>query len=211
MNDGLRIGDAEREEAARELGEHFALGRITAEEHSERLEQVWAARTKADLAPAFRDLPRPQVRRPAQAAARERRTHPRFELPYVPFPLKVLLGIVLIWWGFHHLLFLVLGCFLDTAVMLLVFVPMLLPAAKLLGVDLVHFGVVVVINMMIGLVTPPFGMLLFVTNALTGIPIKAMLREGWLFLAMLMGLLLLLTLVPQIVLWLPQTMGYGLK
>jgi tripartite ATP-independent transporter DctM subunit len=110
-----------------------------------------------------------------------------------------------------NLVFLVLGCFLDTAVMLLVFVPMLLPAAKLLGIDLVHFGVVVVINMMIGLVTPPFGMLLFVTNALTGIPIKAMLREGWLFLAMLMGLLLVLTLVPQIVLWLPQTMGYGLK
>jgi tripartite ATP-independent transporter DctM subunit len=110
-----------------------------------------------------------------------------------------------------NVVFLVLGCFLDTAVMLLVFVPMLLPAAKLLGIDLVHFGVVVVINMMIGLVTPPFGMLLFVTNALTGISIKAMLREGWLFLAMLMGLLLLLTLVPQIVLWLPQSMGYGLK
>jgi tripartite ATP-independent transporter DctM subunit len=108
-----------------------------------------------------------------------------------------------------NLVFLVLGCFLDTAVMLLVFVPMLLPSVKLLGVDPVHFGVVVVINMMIGLVTPPFGMLLFVTNALTGIPIKAMLREGWLFLVMLLGLLLLLTLVPQIVLWLPQTMGYG--
>jgi hypothetical protein len=108
VNDGLRIGDAEREEAARELGEHFALGRITAEEHSERLEQVWSARTKADLAPAFRDLPRPQVRRSPQAAARERRAHPRFELPSVPFPLKVLLGIVLIWWGFHHLLLLVL-------------------------------------------------------------------------------------------------------
>jgi tripartite ATP-independent transporter DctM subunit len=108
-----------------------------------------------------------------------------------------------------NLVFLVLGCFLDTAVMLLVFVPMLLPSVKLLGVDPVHFGVVVVINMMIGLVTPPFGMLLFVTNALTGIPIKAMLREGWLFLVMLFGLLLMLTLVPQIVLWLPQTMGYG--
>ena len=107
--------------------------------------------------------------------------------------------------------FLVLGCFLDTAVMLLVFVPMLLPAAKLLGVDLVHFGVVVIVNMMIGLVTPPFGMLLFVTNALTGIPIKDMLREGWLFLVMLMALLLAMTCFPQIVLWLPQTMGYGVK
>jgi tripartite ATP-independent transporter DctM subunit len=110
-----------------------------------------------------------------------------------------------------NLVFLVLGCFLDTAVMLLVFVPMLLPAAKLLGIDLVHFGVIVIIMLMIGLVTPPFGMLLFVTNALTGIPIKAMLREGWLFLVMLLLLLLLLTLVPQIVLWLPQSMGYGLK
>ena len=110
-----------------------------------------------------------------------------------------------------NVVFLVLGCFLDTAVLLLVFVPMLLPAAKLLGIDLVHFGIVVIINMMIGLVTPPFGMLLFVTNALTGIPIKDMLREGWLFLLMLVGLLLVLTLVPQIVLWLPQTMGYGLR
>jgi len=107
--------------------------------------------------------------------------------------------------------FLVLGCFLDVSVMLLVFVPMLLPAAKLLQIDLVHFGVVVVVNMMIGLVTPPFGMLLFVTNALTGIPIRDMIREGWLFLLMLVGLLLAMVLFPQIVLWLPQSMGYGLK
>lgn len=110
-----------------------------------------------------------------------------------------------------NVVFLVLGCFLDTAVMLLVFVPMLLPAAKLLGVDLVHFGVVVVVNMMIGLITPPFGMLLFVTNALSGIPIKAMLREGWLFLVMLLVLLVAMTVFPQIVLWLPQSMGYGVK
>jgi len=96
-------------------------------------------------------------------------------------------------------------------VMLLVFVPMLLPAAKVLDIDLVHFGVVVVVNMMIGLVTPPFGMLLFVTNALTGIPIRDMIREGWLFLVMLIGLLLVMVLFPQIVLWLPQTMGYGVK
>ncbi len=105
-------------------------------------------------------------------------------------------------------LFLVLGCFLDVSVMLLVFVPMLIPAARLLGIDLVHFGVVVVVNMMIGLVTPPFGMLLFVTNALTGIPLKDMVREGLPFTALLIVCLLLLTLFPQIVLWLPQTMGY---
>lgn len=114
MNERLRIGDAERDEAARELGEHFALGRITADEHSERLDQVWSARTAADLAPAFRDLPRARQPRPEA-----RRTHPvsdrsggrrrRPELPHVPFPLKVLLGIVAIWWGFHHVLLLVLA------------------------------------------------------------------------------------------------------
>jgi len=108
-----------------------------------------------------------------------------------------------------NFLFLVLGCFLDVSVLLLVFVPMLLPAVKLLGIDLVHFGVLVVLNMMIGLIHPPFGMLLFVTKALTGIPIGEMMKEGWPFLVMLLVLLLALTFFPQIVLWLPQTMGYG--
>ena len=108
-----------------------------------------------------------------------------------------------------NLMFLVLGCFLDVSVLLLVFVPMLLPAAKLLGVDLVHFGVLVVLNMMIGLIHPPFGMLLFVTKALTGIPIGEMMKEGWPFLVMLLLLLLAITLFPQIVLWLPHTVGYS--
>ena len=62
-----------------------------------------------------------------------------------------------------NLIFLILGCFLDVSVLLLVFVPMLLPTVKALGIDLVHFGVLVVLNMMIGLIHPPFGMLLFVT------------------------------------------------
>jgi tripartite ATP-independent transporter DctM subunit len=107
-----------------------------------------------------------------------------------------------------NVMFLALGCFLDVSVLLLVFVPMLLPAAKLLGVDLVHFGVLVVLNMMIGLIHPPFGMLLFVTKALTGIPIGEMMKEGWPFLVMLLLLLLAITVFPQIVLWLPHTMGY---
>jgi TRAP-type C4-dicarboxylate transport system permease large subunit len=92
--------------------------------------------------------------------------------------------------------------------MLLVFVPMLIPSAQALGIDLVHFGVVVVVNMMIGLVTPPFGMLLFVTNALTGISLRDMVREGLPFTLLLIFSLLLITLFPQIVLWLPQSLGY---
>ncbi|MEY3549562.1 MAG: hypothetical protein RL520_230 [Pseudomonadota bacterium] len=107
-----------------------------------------------------------------------------------------------------NLLFLILGCFLDVSVLLLVFVPMLLPAVDLLGIDKVHFGVLVVLNMMIGLIHPPFGMLLFVTKALTGIPIMAMVREGLLFLVMLLVLLVAMTLFPPIVLWLPMQMGY---
>jgi tripartite ATP-independent transporter DctM subunit len=108
-------------------------------------------------------------------------------------------------------LFLVLGCFLDVSVLLLVFVPILLPAVNALGIDLVHFGVLVCLNMMIGLIHPPFGMLLFVTKALTGIPIGEMMREGWLFLVMLLGLLLAMTFFPEITLWLPRTMGYAVS
>jgi tripartite ATP-independent transporter DctM subunit len=107
-----------------------------------------------------------------------------------------------------NVLFLVLGCFLDTSIMLLVLVPILLPTAKLLGVDLVHLGVMLVVNMMIGLVTPPFGMLLFVINALAGVPLKGMIREAWLFIGVLIVALVMMTVFPQIVLWLPQTMGY---
>jgi tripartite ATP-independent transporter DctM subunit len=110
-----------------------------------------------------------------------------------------------------NLLFLVLGCFLDTSIMLLVLVPILLPTARLLGVDLVHFGVMVVVNMMVGMVTPPFGMLLFVINALAGVPLKDMIRESWIFIGMLIVALALVTFVPQTVLWLPRVLGYAGK
>ncbi|MDH5204243.1 MAG: TRAP transporter large permease [Hylemonella sp.] len=107
-----------------------------------------------------------------------------------------------------NLVFLVLGCFLDVSVMLLVFVPMLIPSVKALGIDLVHFGVLAVVNMMVGLVTPPFGMLLFVTTALTGISLREMVKEGLPFTLLLLLSLLLLTCFPQIVLWLPHSLGY---
>ena len=110
-----------------------------------------------------------------------------------------------------NVLFLILGCFLDTSIMLLVLVPIILPAANLLHIDLVFFGVMLVVNMMIGLVTPPFGMLLFVINALAGVPLKGMIREAWLFIGVLIGSLALITFFPQVVLWLPHTLGYGVR
>jgi C4-dicarboxylate transporter DctM subunit len=110
-----------------------------------------------------------------------------------------------------NILFLVLGCFLDTSIMLLVLVPIILPAANALHIDLVFFGVMLVVNMMIGLVTPPFGMLLFVINALAGVPLKGMIREAWLFIGVLIASLAIMTVVPETILWLPHLLGYGVK
>jgi tripartite ATP-independent transporter DctM subunit len=104
-------------------------------------------------------------------------------------------------------LFLVLGCFLDAAVLLLVFVPLFLPAVKALGVDLVHFGVMIIVNLMIGLVTPPYGLLLFVLAALGRVPLVEIVREIWIFILPLIAALLAITLAPDLVLALPRALG----
>ena len=105
-------------------------------------------------------------------------------------------------------LFLVLGAFLDTLLMLLIIVPMLMPTVIALGIDPVYFGVVSVVNMMIGLVTPPIGELVFLMAGVTGIKVAEISREIWPFLAVLIALLFVLVYVPSITLWLPETMGY---
>jgi tripartite ATP-independent transporter DctM subunit len=107
-----------------------------------------------------------------------------------------------------NLLFLLFGCFLDATVMLLVLVPLVIPTLRALGIDLVHFGVVIVVNIMIGLITPPYGVLLFVINGLTGISLKEMIAEIWPFLGILVLALLLMVLIPDTVLWLPRQFGY---
>jgi tripartite ATP-independent transporter DctM subunit len=107
-----------------------------------------------------------------------------------------------------NILFLLLGCFLDVLTSLLIIVPMLMPSIRALGIDTVHFGVVIVINMMIGLITPPYGELLFIINGLTGIPINRMIREVLPFLAVLITAMFLMVFFPEIVLWLPMQFGY---
>jgi tripartite ATP-independent transporter DctM subunit len=119
------------------------------------------------------------------------------------FELSPLLFLLLV-----SILFLLLGCVLDAMTMLLVIVPIVLPTLKALGVDLVHFGVVVVVNMMIGLITPPYGVLLFVLNSTTGTPLKDIIREMWVFITILLLSLLMMILFPEIVLWLPRVTGY---
>jgi tripartite ATP-independent transporter DctM subunit len=108
-----------------------------------------------------------------------------------------------------NVLLLVLGCILDATTIILVIIPLFIPACRELGIDLVHFGVVAVVNCMIGLITPPYGILLFVINAVTRIPLSEIIREIWLFVAVLIFALLLLILLPGIVLWLPRMFGYA--
>lgn len=115
-------------------------------------------------------------------------------------PLLFLLGV--------NLLILVLGCVLDATTIILVIVPLFIPTATELGIDLVHFGVLVVVNSMIGLITPPYGILLFVINAVTGIPLRAIISEIWAFLGVLIFALIILMLSPDLVLWLPRLFGY---
>lgn len=103
---------------------------------------------------------------------------------------------------------LLLGCILDATVIILVIVPLFIPTCQALGIDLVHFGVLIVVNSMIGLITPPYGILLFVINAVTGIPLKEIISEVWAFLGVLILALLTMIFVPEIVLWLPRLFGY---
>ena len=108
-----------------------------------------------------------------------------------------------------NLLLLLLGCVLDATTIILVIIPLFLPTCRELGIDLVHFGVVAVVNCMIGLITPPYGMLLFVINAVTRIPLGEIIREVLPFLAVLILALLVLILFPSITLFLPRLLGYG--
>ncbi|QYO78892.1 TRAP transporter large permease [Devosia salina] len=106
-----------------------------------------------------------------------------------------------------NILYLLLGCFLDVSTIMLVITPLFIPTAAALGIDLHHFGVVVVFNMMIGLITPPYGILLYIIKAINGIPLGEMIREVWVHIAMLVGILMLITYVPELVLWLPRAAG----
>lgn len=115
-------------------------------------------------------------------------------------PLVFLIGV--------NVLILLLGCVLDATTIILVILPLFIPTAGELGIDLVHFGVVAVVNSMIGLITPPYGILLFVINAVSRIPLVEIIREIWSFLAVLIFALLLLILFPGLVLFLPRMFGY---
>jgi tripartite ATP-independent transporter DctM subunit len=108
-----------------------------------------------------------------------------------------------------NLMLLVLGCFLEGSTIILVILPVLLPTATALGIDPVHFGVVTVLNIMIGLVTPPYGLLLFMMTRIADVSLMELVREVMPFLVVMLGALVLFTLSPDLVLFLPRLAGYS--
>jgi C4-dicarboxylate transporter, DctM subunit len=109
---------------------------------------------------------------------------------------------------FVNLVLLLLGCVLEGGTILLVIVPIFIPAAQALGIDMVHFGLVVTVNIMLGLITPPYGLLLFIVAAISGAPLRRIIVDVLPFLGVLIAALAFLTLVPDAVLWLPRLFGY---
>ena len=107
-----------------------------------------------------------------------------------------------------NVLMLVLAVVIDEVTILLVVVPLLVPVAHGVGIDPVHFGVVIVVNMMVGLALPPHGLLLFVIQGLTGTPLGAIFREIPVFIITMIVVLLIVTFVPDLALALPHAMGY---
>jgi tripartite ATP-independent transporter DctM subunit len=105
-----------------------------------------------------------------------------------------------------NILFLILGMFLDTAVLQFVFLPMVLPIARQLGIDMVHFGVLICLNMMIGLSTPPFGFLLFVTAGISKTPYVKIVKEIMPMVGLLILLLVAIMVFPEIVTFVPNLM-----
>jgi tripartite ATP-independent transporter DctM subunit len=103
-----------------------------------------------------------------------------------------------------NILFLILGMLMDTNAIMLIFLPIVLPVVKSVGIDLVHFGVVVTLNLMIGLLTPPFGVLLFLLNGLTKVPIEDILREVFPYIIVLVFVLFLITYWEGLVMFLPN-------
>jgi tripartite ATP-independent transporter DctM subunit len=103
-----------------------------------------------------------------------------------------------------NVVFLIAGCFFDICAIILVFTPMILPVLKAFQIDMVHWGVVEVLNVCIGFLTPPFGVGLYVLSDLSGLSVSQVTRSVLPFLIPLLVSLGLITYIPQLVLWLPK-------
>lgn len=106
--------------------------------------------------------------------------------------------------GILNIFFLIWGCVLDPVTSMVILVPIFIPLVQQVGIDLVHFGLVVVMNLMIGLVTPPVGLLLFLTSSMAQERLEKVVKEIVPFLIALLLVLVICTYIPGIVMWLPD-------
>ena len=109
--------------------------------------------------------------------------------------------------AYINIMLLVLGTLMDMAPLILILTPILLPVIKSIGIDPVHFGMIMMVNLGIGLITPPVGAVLFVGSAVAKLKIEQVVKAMKPFFVILLFVLMLVTYVPQISLWLPRTMG----
>ncbi len=103
-----------------------------------------------------------------------------------------------------NVILLIMGCFLEATSIITIMVPMLLPIARAIGMDLVAFGVIVVLNAMIGLITPPVGLCLYISAGIAELPMSKVIKPVLLFMIPLVTVLLLISLFPQIITFLPN-------
>ena len=103
-----------------------------------------------------------------------------------------------------NFMLLVLGCLMDMAPLILICTPILLPVVMKLGVDPVHFGMIMLLNLGIGLLTPPVGSVLFVGCAIGNVRMEDVIRTIWPFYAAMFAVLMMVTFIPALSLWLPS-------
>ena len=103
-----------------------------------------------------------------------------------------------------NVLLLILGMFLEGGALLIIVAPLLVPLAKVMGIDLIHFGLIMIVNIMIGGITPPFGSMMFTTCSITGVRIGQFIMEIWPFIITLLLVLLVVTYLPAVVMFLPN-------
>lgn len=107
-----------------------------------------------------------------------------------------------------NVIYLFMGTFMETNAAIILTVPILLPIVTAVGVSPVHFGIVTIVNLAIGFVTPPLGANLFMASAIGGVPLNKLAKDIWPWIGVAVVALLLITYIPQLVLFLPKIMGY---
>lgn len=135
-----------------------------------------------------------------------------FTIDMLPFKLAALLqGVTdspFVFMCLVAVMLLVVGMFLESNAAYIMLVPLFHPIALQFGIDPLHFGFLFVLNLVIGMLTPPVGVVLFVVTGITGVKMGELVRESWPFIAAMYAVLLLCMVFPGVVTWLPEALGY---